>query len=359
MGEEQKVTAATRAQQQLFTTKLMQWHEEENTRELLWKNIRDPYYIWLSEIILQQTRTEQGKPYYEKFVANWPNIKSLAAAKDDDVFRQWQGLGYYNRCRNLLHTARHIAKELAGYFPKDYEGLLALKGIGTYTAAAIASFAFGLPHAVVDGNVYRVLARYFGIETPYDSTQGKAEFAALAQQLLDKGQPAAYNQAIMDLGATVCKPKLPDCMKCPLQERCIARRQDLINLLPVKSKKQKVTHRYLHYILFQEDGKVWLRKRTGKDVWQNLHDFYLIETATGDREEVLNNDNFQSLGLPLGTLPVASKVIQHQLTHQRLHLFIYPVFIEKEILDLPEDGEWVAYGKLNELAFPKPLVGVV
>ncbi len=212
----------------------MLWHKEENTRSLPWKNETDPYKIWLSEIILQQTRAEQGLNYYLNFIKNYPTICDLANAIDDDVFRHWQGLGYYNRCKNMLATARFICEQKNGVFPNDYEEILALKGVGAYTAAAIASFAFGLPHAVVDGNVYRVLARYFGIENAIDSTLGKAKFAQIADELLDKKNPAAYNQAIMDLGATVCTPKNPRCEICPLSKNCVALKSDLIYFFPVK-----------------------------------------------------------------------------------------------------------------------------
>ncbi len=254
-----------------FTKQLTAWHETDNDRNLPWKSEQDPYKIWLSEVILQQTRALQGLPYYMRFTEAYPTVKNMAAANDDDAFRLWQGLGYYNRCKNMLNTARYISSELNGKFPDTYDGLLALKGIGPYTASAIASFAYGLPNAVVDGNVYRVLARYFGIEEAIDTTSGKKIFAELAQQLLNKNGSAAYNQAIMDLGATVCTPRNPTCSACPLHKKCIAYEQGLTGLLPIKSKKTAVKTRYFNYLLLQWKDMLWIHKRTGNDICQSLH----------------------------------------------------------------------------------------
>ncbi|HEY0272663.1 MAG TPA: A/G-specific adenine glycosylase, partial [Chitinophaga sp.] len=242
-----------------------------------WKGEKDPYRIWLSEIILQQTRVEQGWPYYERFVQAYPTITHLARAADDEVFRLWQGLGYYARCRNMLAAAREIAHTFHGRFPNTYESILALPGIGAYTAAAIASFAFGLPHAVLDGNVYRVLARYFGIQTPSDSTEGKKEFTQLAGELLDKTQAAAYNQAIMDFGAVVCKPQLPECNTCPLSPQCVALHTGQAYRLPVKTKKLVIRQRFFYYMILIYNKQVYIRKRVEKDIWQNLHEFILVE----------------------------------------------------------------------------------
>ena len=219
-----------------FTKNLMAWFAT-NHRPMPWKGEKNPYLIWLSEIILQQTRVEQGLPYFLKFKENYPTVTDLANAPEDEVMRMWQGLGYYSRARNLHFTAKHIAYDLNGVFPKTYVEILKLKGVGTYTAAAIASFAYDLPNAVVDGNVYRVLARYFGIETPIDSTIGKKEFTKLAYELLDNKRPADYNQAIMDFGATQCKPKKPNCINCPLNQKCIGFNTQKIDTLPIKTKK--------------------------------------------------------------------------------------------------------------------------
>ncbi|MCR9286527.1 MAG: A/G-specific adenine glycosylase [Bacteroidetes bacterium] len=227
-------------QKQFFTKKLMEWFSQ-NHRPLPWKGEKNPYYVWLSEIILQQTRVEQGLPYFEKFKSTYPTVAGLANAPEDEVMKLWEGLGYYSRARNLHFTAKYISKELGGVFPSDFEGILKLKGVGPYTAAAIASFAFDLPHAVVDGNVYRVLSRFFGIEKAIDSTEGKKEFSKLAQTLIDTKQPANYNQAIMDFGATHCKPSSPNCGKCLMSLNCFAFKNSKIESLPFKSKKKKKT----------------------------------------------------------------------------------------------------------------------
>ena len=219
-----------------FTSLLMRWHKETNRREMPWKGEKDPYKIWLSEVILQQTRVEQGWGYYERFITKYPTIKQLAKAKDEDVFKLWEGLGYYTRCKNVLFTARFITKELKGKFPRTYEEILLLKGVGPYTAAAISSFAFDLPYAVVDGNVFRVLSRVFGIAIATDSTDGKKKFTQLAGTVLDRKEPGAYNQAIMDFGATVCKPFAALCSSCIQQKICIAHQEGKVDQLPFKEK---------------------------------------------------------------------------------------------------------------------------
>ena len=228
-----------------FTKSLLDWHRTRNDRSLPWKNEKDPYRIWLSEIILQQTRAEQGIPYYLRFIEKYPDVASLAEAADEDVFRLWQGLGYYNRCRNLLVTARYVHNELEGQFPESYEGLLRLKGVGAYTAAAVASFAFGLPQAVLDGNVYRVLSRYFAVDAIPGTTIGRKRFQNLADLCLEPEASGAYNQAIMDLGATICTPLSPGCEQCPLAKRCQARTRGLTELLPVKTKNLSLDYKAL------------------------------------------------------------------------------------------------------------------
>ena len=262
-----------------FTVLLLQWHTNVNKREMPWKGVKDPYKVWLSEIILQQTRVDQGWAYYEKFLEKYPTIKHLAKAKDDAVFKLWEGLGYYTRCKNLLYTARFIVKEYNGIFPAKYEQIHELKGVGVYTAAAIASFCFNLPYAVVDGNVFRVLSRVYGNATPVDSNEGKKIFTQLATKVLDKEQPGLFNQAIMDFGATVCKPALPLCAQCPLNKICCAFKQATVNVLPVKEKLMQKKTRWFTYLIFEANGKILVRKRTAKDIWQNLFEYYLIETA--------------------------------------------------------------------------------
>lgn len=341
-------------QKKTFTRQLMSWHGQHNTRSLPWKGIKDPYRIWLSEIILQQTRAEQGLPYYERFTGAYPTVGDLAAAPDEEVFRLWQGLGYYNRCKNLLATARHIAGELSGRFPGDYEAILSLKGIGPYTAAAIASFAYGLPHAVVDGNVYRVLARVFGIDTPFDSTEGKKQFQVLAGELLDTEDPAGYNQAIMDLGATVCTPQNPACEVCPMQKICFAFRQGAIGELPVKSKKIQVKQRFFHYVLLQDGDRLWIRKRQ-EGIWSNLFEPYLVEAEAPLDSRGLAGDNaFRALDVKQA--PAYEGLLTHRLTHQLIEVRFFTLSLAGEQVQLPDDGLWVPFKRLNDYAFPRPMV---
>jgi A/G-specific adenine glycosylase len=262
----------------LFRIGLMKWNKVENHRVMPWKGEKDPYKIWLSEIILQQTRVEQGTEYFNRFVSRFPDICKLAGADDKEVYKLWEGLGYYNRCKNLLITARFIAGPLKGKFPDTYPEILALKGVGTYTAAAIASFGFNLPYAVVDGNVYRVIARYFGIGLAVDSTAGKKEFERIAGLLLDIRKPGLYNQAIMDFGATVCKPVQPLCPTCALRKNCTARIQESVARLPVKEKKLKLRTRHFLYILFTYRKKLYVHRRPAGDIWENLYEFNLVET---------------------------------------------------------------------------------
>ena len=320
-----------------------------------WKGEKDPYRIWLSEIILQQTRVEQGWPYYERFIAHYPTVSDLAAANEEEVFRLWQGLGYYARCKNMLAAAREIQQTYHGQFPRTHEQIKALKGIGPYTAAAIASFAFNLPHAVLDGNVFRVLSRFFGIDTPIDTTAGKKEFSDLAQELLPKDNAATYNQALMDFGAVVCKPQLPECSSCPLQKKCVAYHQQLVSLLPVKTKKLQIKKRYFNYIIASWQDKVYIRKRTADDIWQNLHEFVLIESKeAADSTGLLAGAEFRQL---FGATPYEftriSKQFKQQLTHQTIH----SQFINIELaqpLALP-GYQLTPMDTLDKLAFPKTI----
>ena len=346
----------TTGQKRFFTTGLMQWHANDNDRSLPWKYEKDPYKIWLSEIILQQTRAEQGMPYYLKFTDAFPTIKHMAKADDEMVYRLWQGLGYYNRCKNMLATARYINSELNGKFPDTYESLLQLKGIGPYTAAAIASFAFRRQCAVVDGNVYRVLSRYFGIDTPFDTGEGQNLFRQLANELLDKNDSAGYNQAIMDLGATICTPRLPQCDKCPLQKNCVAYKQDLIEILPVRSKKTTVKKRYFHYIMLVAAGKVWLHKRDGKDIWQNLHEPYLIEEKNVmDVQAIKGHELYKKLKIDKAQLQYEGMLSQ-KLTHQFIETHFYTIQLKMQVSVPFKVGNWVALEDLGKIAFPKTLV---
>lgn len=334
-----------------FTEQLLRWHFEENSRELPWKNEKDPYKIWLSEVILQQTRAEQGRPYYESFIGQYPDVHSLANAPEDEVFRLWQGLGYYNRCRNLLAAARKVSEEYHGRFPDTYEAILALKGVGSYTAAAIASFAFGLPYAVVDGNVYRVLSRYFGIDIPIDSTEGKARFQELASSLLDREQPAAFNQAIMDFGSSVCSPKAPVCTFCVLSSKCIAYKKNMTALLPVKDKKIKVKERHLHYFVLEAGDEFYLQQRNAKDIWQNLYEFFLIESESGYRDTPAWNQ-LQPYIAQAGECVFSNR---QRLTHQLIISEFYLISLNAKPPHL-EQGIWVKKDYIKKYAFPKTIL---
>lgn len=342
---------------QFFTAGILAWNELHNDRSMPWKKEKDPYRIWLSEIILQQTRVEQGRPYYERFIAAYPVITDLAAAPEEEVFRLWQGLGYYARCKNMLAAARTVAQQHQGKFPDTYEGIAALKGVGAYTAAAIASFAYNLPHAVLDGNVYRVLARFFGIDTPTDTTAGKKLFTQLAQDVLPGQQAGTYNQAIMDFGAVVCKPQTPLCKSCRLSSQCEAFQKGLTDLVPVKSKKLRIKKRYFYYLLLGKGSLRYVRKRTGKDIWQNLHEFPMIETPAPVTEaELLALPAFRALAGP-GNLRIesASPEKKQQLTHQTIHARFLRIGPENEVLP-PEGFRAVSAAGLDRLAFPKIIV---
>lgn len=337
-----------------FTKLLMQWHAEENKRTMPWKGEKNPYKIWLSEIILQQTRVEQGWSYYETFIQKYPTIHDLASAKDEAVFKLWEGLGYYNRCKNLLFTARFISKQLKGRFPNDYEALLNLKGVGPYTAAAIASFAFNLPYAVVDGNVFRVLSRFFGIGTPIDTTEGKKIFTELANKVLDKQLPGQFNQAIMDFGATVCKPAIPVCSSCCLQKKCISFKKAEVNQLPVKTKTLLKKKRWMYYFLLEVNGALVVHKRQQKDIWQNLHEFYLLEC---DEQNTWNEDLVmkwlkQQFNILKAEVKHISPLFKQQLTHQ----LIQGQFILVKLNTIPSSlkfWQWQDIKKLQQLSFPR------
>lgn len=337
-----------------FSEGLMRWNEQSNTRKMPWKGEKDPYKIWLSEVILQQTRVEQGLQYYNHFIQTYPTIEALAGAKDEAVFKLWEGLGYYSRCRNLLTTARYITYELGGKFPATYEALLKLKGVGPYTAAAIASFAFQLPYAVLDGNVFRVIARYFGIDQPTDTNAGKELFALLAADLLDISAPGAYNQAIMDFGATICKPALPSCATCPLQKNCTALHTGRVNVLPLKSKTILRKKRWFYYFIFQQGDATGIRQRTEKDIWQGLHEFYLMESDKmihWDESSVLSW-LFTQLGVKNAAVQGISTQQKQQLTHQQ----ISGQFIRVGLKTIPESLkglDWVRSAQMRKLAFPR------
>lgn len=340
-----------------FTQKLMRWNEKSNRRAMPWKGEKDPYKIWLSEIILQQTRVEQGRDYYLRFITRFPTVAQLASAPEAKIFKLWEGLGYYSRCRNLIAAAKIIREQYNGQFPRSYEAILALPGIGPYTASAIASFAFNLPYAVVDGNVQRVLARTGGITMPVDSTRGKSVISQLALDLLDKTEPGIYNQAIMDFGASVCKPQAPLCGECIMQKDCRAFQLDLVEKLPVKEKKITRKKRWFYYFVISCKNRVYIRKRTARDIWQNLHEFLLVEkTHRLSQKELL-------LQPPLQSLPEAnmaeniqvSKLYTQHLTHQT----ICGQFVELQLQKAPslgKDFKAVLRRDLDNYAFPKFMI---
>lgn len=319
-----------------------------------WKGENDPYKIWLSEIILQQTRVEQGLSYYNNFIKIFPDINKLAKASDEKIFKMWEGLGYYTRCRNLIATARYISKELIGQFPETYDEIKALKGVGPYTAAAISSFAFNLPHAVLDGNVFRVLARVFGINQPVDTTEGKKYFALLADKLLDKKQPGSYNQAIMDFGAVVCKPATPLCSACPFKKACFAFLNNRINEFPVKGKKISIRNRWFYYLLLEYKNEIAIRKRIEKDIWQDLYEFPLIETVNEvDTKKILQQAGKKKwvLKKQYEVLSV-SPLFKQQLSHQLIAGQFIKLGIKKK-LQLSNDLVWVTKSKMLKYAFPQ------
>lgn len=274
-----------------FSKLLLKWYSK-NARSHPWKKIKNPYFIWLSEIILQQTRVEAGTPYYLKFIETYPTIQELAAATQDDVYRLWKGLGYYSRARNLHHTAQTIVDKHNGIFPQTYDDILALKGIGPYTAAAIASFAFDLPYPVMDGNVKRVIARYYGYKKDVMSAANKHDLQSLLDQSFNKKKAALFNQAIMDFGATVCKPKSPLCNDCPFSKTCHANQQNEVSLIPLRISKIKRRDRFFHYLVIKDEQNILLKKRQDKDIWQNLYDFPSIENDSNKQLSIKDLQSF-------------------------------------------------------------------
>jgi len=342
-----------------FVTNLLTWYNHHH-RTLPWRQTKDPYKIWLSEIILQQTRVAQGLPYYEKMVANYPSCNDLANTSEESLLHLWQGLGYYSRARNLHKCAQHIVHKLKGIFPTSYDALLQLPGIGPYTAAAVASTAFGEQVAAIDGNVYRVLARIFGIEENIFTSSGKKAFHSLANRLIPPQNPGIYNQALMEFGALHCTPHQPKCTTCPFQLACFAFHQNRQRDLPLRTSTLKVKKRYLYYIILHFEKGLYVKKRTPKDIWQGLYDFYLIER---DEKE-----------LPIHTLedPMISQIkshnlmikpsnchLSHKLTHQQLYARFFHVNITTDFLtDVAKlmastNMRPVHYERLKEIPFPK------
>jgi A/G-specific adenine glycosylase len=345
-------TPANMEEKKFFTKALLKWDKNENKRAMPWKNEKDPYKIWISEIILQQTRVDQGMDYYNRFIARYPDVKKLASAPESEVFKVWEGLGYYSRCRNLIASAKYIANDLGGKFPDHYEDILSLKGIGNYTASAISSFAFGLPHAVVDGNVFRVLSRYTGSRSPVDNGAGKLFYSNLANELMDKKDPGKYNQAIMDFGATVCKP-LPLCSMCPMKKKCIAYRDGLQSELPVKEKSIKRKERWFNYLVVSFQNKIYTGKRQQKDIWQNLYEFILVETAGPvTLKQLQSTEKFRSLfNDNQYTIEKESRLYKQQLTHQTIHGRFVHLKLRSRLNS--DEYDLLPVAKIDELPFPK------
>ncbi len=312
-----------------FSSKIIKWYSQHK-RELPWRNTKDPYKIWLSEIILQQTQVKQGLPYYQKFVNTFPSVSELANANEEEVLKLWQGLGYYSRARNLHFAAKQIHQ--AGFFPKEYKDIITLKGVGEYTAAAIASFAFKLPYAVVDGNVFRLLSRFYGIDTPIDTSKGKREFSEIAQTLLVKKEPDTHNQAIMEFGSQMCKPKQPNCNSCPLRDECVAFANNTIHLLPVKKGKVKVKTVFFEYFFFKMNGYTLVNKRADDGIWQNMYEFPLITTdELKNTEEILNHNQFESWVKGIDFSIESISEFKHILSHRKINARFWEIKCQKTL----------------------------
>lgn len=337
-----------------FNNELAHWYLE-NKRDLPWRNTTDAYVIWLSEIILQQTRVEQGMPYFNRFLEQYPSVGSFAAASEDEILKLWQGLGYYSRGRNMLKTAQLVQEIYNGQFPNTYNQLLKLKGIGEYTASAIASFSSNEAKAVVDGNVYRVIARYLGIDEPINSTKGKKIFQQAADDLLNKQNPGMHNQAMMELGAVVCKPKNPACGICPVRTGCYAFTHNAINSLPVKLNKVKVRERFFNYFLVSEENKILVNKRDQTDIWANMYDLPLIETTSllPPGELFAKPEVIELFGTDL-KIGEVSPIKKHVLTHQRLYVRL--VILQSQPIKLKEQWFCTSVEDLKKLAIPKIIV---
>lgn len=355
-----------------FQSRLISWYKK-NRRDLPWRQTKDPYKIWLSEVILQQTRVEQGTSYYLKFIENFPTVKHLARASEDKVLKLWQGLGYYSRARNLHAAAKQIVSQShlshlpslvprppftanPASFPGSYKELIKLKGVGQYTASAIASICFNEPRAVVDGNVYRFLARAYGITTSIDSSAGKKEFQALADELLNKRNPGEHNQAMMEFGARQCRPKNPDCSSCPFEEECAARRMNRVEQLPAKEKKTKIRTRYFHYFVFDHKGKTFLRKRENqKDIWQNLYEFPMLEMEKRESEKTVLKNALKRFSLEKGNfiLSYVSPEIRHILSHQQLNARFWHFDLEKISPAMKKEFFLIKKQQVNEFALPR------
>ncbi|MFB9841354.1 A/G-specific adenine glycosylase [Mucilaginibacter ginsenosidivorans] len=336
-----------------FSAELVQWYQK-NKRALPWRDTANAYVIWLSEIILQQTRVEQGMPYFYRFLEKYPDVISFAAAHEDEILKLWQGLGYYSRGRNMLKTARQVVGQYGGEFPVAYTELIKLKGIGGYTAAAISSFSSDEPRAVVDGNVYRVLARYFGIEEPINSNKGKKLFQQVADEVLDKDHAGLHNQAVMEFGAMLCKPKNPDCAVCPLRNGCYALQHNKVSILPQKLKTVKIRERFFNYFLITDGDTLLMNKRGEEDIWANMYDLPLIETAGYLTPQEIMNMPATAAAFGKNIVMVgASRPKKHILTHQHIHAQF--IQIEPAGGEIKYQSGWLRTGikNLKNMAMPK------
>ncbi len=336
-----------------FSEEIIEWYQKHK-RDLPWRNSNDPYIIWLSEIIMQQTRVEQGMPYFNRFAEKYPTVEHFASATEEEILKLWQGLGYYSRGRNMHQTSQAVMEEHAGYFPKNYDPLIRLKGIGEYTAAAISSFSSNEAKAVVDGNVFRLLSRYFGIDTPINTGKGKKIFTGLANELLDHTQAGIFNQAMMEFGSLQCKPKNPDCPVCPLQTSCEARLKNRIDDLPVKLKSQKSRERYFNYILAIKNDQILINKRRSGDIWENMIDLPLFETKSPiEVPDLILSENFIKAFGKQVLVRYVSKPVKHVLSHQRLNTSF--IQIEQFTEDFLPDQSWfyVSRDEFEKLPQPK------
>ncbi len=339
-----------------FFKRLNAWYEDHK-RDLPWRRTRDPYRVWLSEVILQQTRVDQGKTYYARFIWEFPTVQDLADASLDRVMRLWQGLGYYNRARNLHATAHYLAHERNGEFPDNYEDLLVLKGVGDYTASAIASFCFDEARPVLDGNVKRVLARLYGMEGPIDSTTGQKQLHEWARGLIDRKDPGRFNQAIMEFGALHCKPVKPLCQSCPFRENCVAHQKGIVNRIPVKSPKRKKRRRFFNYLIIREEGGLYLQKRDRDDIWKGLYEFPLIETErrTG-RKKLEEHPDFLEIGGKRGKISARPLEYTHELTHQRIIARFWELRKDPDHFSSRGKMFRVPYEKIEAYALPRLLL---
>lgn len=337
-----------------FSTHLLKWYKVKK-RSLPWRETKDPYHIWISEIVLQQTRVDQGLPYYERFIERFPNVQSLAEAEENEVLKAWQGLGYYSRARNLHHAAMTIVNDYNGVFPSNYDKIITLKGIGSYTAAAISSICFDVAKPVVDGNVYRVLSRFYGLRDPIDSTQGKKHFAELADKVMNKKEPGEYNQAIMEFGALHCKPSRPNCRECCLKTQCIAKKDNMVESLPKKGKKVKQKDRYFNYIIIKGNRGSFYQKRLKKDIWQNMYEPLLIESEKHlDKSEILKSDTWKKIfGSDGRGQLVRSESMEHKLTHQIIKAKFWETQIDSVAVPHDSNLQEFEYTELNNIPIPR------